>query len=159
MLKRRVGVVWANGKRGRSRSRESGSLRKKKEDRETTPRPGRESASVTLVIGLHSKKVRLRRDIEKGEEKDGETEERKSRWTTRLNFAAPFLYLAFLLFCFVPIIPSNPLTCYPHSQCIYVLHGHTTIRHSHYPRPNRSIASLARAVPVSSPTTSRRHVG
>ena len=54
LLKRRVGVVRANG-RGRSRSRESDSLR---EDRETMPRPSRESASITLVVGLHSKKVR-----------------------------------------------------------------------------------------------------
>ena len=56
-----------------------------REDRETMPRPSRESASVTLVVDPESKKPRWTRDTEKGKEKDGEKEERKSRRTTTSN--------------------------------------------------------------------------
>jgi len=67
-------------KKQKQRERQS-----EREDRETTPRPSKESASVTLVVDPDSKKPRRRKDTEKGKEKDGEKEERKSRRTTPPN--------------------------------------------------------------------------
>ena len=57
-LRKGVGVVRAN--------------EAEREDRETTPKPSRKFASVTLVVDPDSKKTRRRRDTEKGKEKDTE---------------------------------------------------------------------------------------
>jgi hypothetical protein len=46
--------------------------RERQPDRETMPRPSRESAPVTLVVDPDSKKPRRGRDTERGKEKDGE---------------------------------------------------------------------------------------
>ena len=83
------------GGRGSSNERREMKERKKqkqrerqseREDRETTPRPSKESASVTLVVDPDSKKPRRRKDTEKGKEKDGQkAEERKSRRATTPN--------------------------------------------------------------------------